>query len=82
MTTTRRQLLDDLAADVGLYVRTWSPGDGVTRYRFFDKPGNSYFGPANGIATCLGVRAAETWLYAYTVGASRAEKSTATITER
>lgn len=45
------------------YVRTWSPGDGVTRYRFFTlRPGqgtsadptSDYFGPENGDYTALG----------------------------
>jgi len=47
----------------GYAVRTWSPGDGVTRYRFFkDAPPNqSYFGPANGIYTALGYKEAVTF---------------------
>ena len=48
----------------GLIVRTWSPGDGVTRYRFFSKPeadGQSYFGPANGVYTALGLK--EAWAF-------------------
>ena len=42
-------------------VETWSPGDRVTRYRFFhDAPPNqTYFGPDNGIRTVLGMGAAE-----------------------
>ena len=46
------------AAQAGLKVCTYSPGDGVTRYKFFKlegcDPQQSYFGPANGIATVLG----------------------------
>lgn len=45
----------------GWTVETWSPGDGVTRYRFFHKaPANqSYFGPNNGRFTALGFKEAE-----------------------
>jgi hypothetical protein len=47
------------AAQAGLNVRTYSPGDGVTRYRFFPKDDtSSYFGPSNGIHTALGAKAA------------------------
>ena len=44
-------------------VRTYSPGDGVTRYRFFKgaPKEQSYFGPKNGDATVLGIGAAETF---------------------
>ena len=65
--------------EAGLILREYSPGDGVTRYRFFarhcndrDEPGHSwecshdvhqsYFGPANGIYTALGIKDAETFL--------------------
>lgn len=34
---TRRDELDEAAESVGLYIRTYSPGDGATRYRFFEK---------------------------------------------
>ena len=50
------------SALAGLKVFTWSPGDGVTRYRFFKAegcaPSQSYFGPANGQHTALGAKAA------------------------
>ena len=36
---------------------TYSPGDGVTRYRFFEKP-SDYFGPENGTYTALGLKEA------------------------
>ena len=52
------QELQDRIKEHGLYVSTWSPGDGVTRYRFFDKPGNGYFGPGDGLFTALGRREA------------------------
>jgi hypothetical protein len=64
---SRREYLDEDATAVGLYVRTYSPGDGLTRYRFFKKSKvkNSYFGPQNGIYTALGMKEAETWLAGY-----------------
>jgi hypothetical protein len=68
---TRVEELQDYARAVGLAVKTWSPGDGVTRYRFFDKPGpgQTYFGPASGIYTALGLK--EAWNYLYGYGAGR-----------
>ena len=54
---TRLQALSDAARECGLHVDTWSPGDGVTRYRFFDKP-SGYFGPHSGIFTALGFKKA------------------------
>ena len=62
---TRLEMLQEEAKVAGLYVCTYSPGDGLTRYRFFDKPGNSYFGPANGIYTALGLKEAQTYLAGY-----------------
>lgn len=37
-------------------VFSYSPGDGITRYRFFKSPpnGQNYFGPENGSYTALG----------------------------
>ena len=55
---SRSERLSAACRVVNLYVATWSPGDGVTRYRFFDSPGNAYCGPANGIFTALGYREA------------------------
>lgn len=55
------QLKED-AKSGGLFVARWAPGDGVTRYKFFDKPGNDYFGPGNGICTALGIGAAYKFL--------------------
>lgn len=64
---TRLESLQESAREAGYYVGTWSPGDGVTRYRFFRladiKPDEqSYFGPANGVFTALGLKQARTWL--------------------
>jgi hypothetical protein len=55
---------------VGLHVETYSPGDGVTRYRFFvlaDMPvSQDYFGPTNGVHTALGIRQAESFVRSVT----------------
>jgi hypothetical protein len=75
---TAREELDRYAKMAGLYVRTYSPGDGVTRYRFFKLSGdafdmetNGYFGPDNGIFTCLGRKAAFTFVQGALAGAAR-----------
>ncbi|KKL74975.1 hypothetical protein LCGC14_2059490 [marine sediment metagenome] len=61
---TRTQL-SEVAKDNGLHVRTWSPGDGITRYRFFTDGNNDYFGPDNGIYTALGLAEARTFVRAW-----------------
>lgn len=66
----RAWMLED-AANAGLFVRTYSPGDGVTRYRFFTDPHNDYFGPANGIYTALGIKEAETFVRGYSERSER-----------
>lgn len=68
---TRVEELQDYAKGVGLTVRTWSPGDGTTRYRFFDNPGpgQTYFGPASGTYTALGLK--DAWNYVYGYGGGR-----------
>ena len=45
----------------GYSVDTYSPGDGVTRYRFFDKPGQDYFGGSHPLYTALGYKEAYTF---------------------
>ena len=63
----RKELLRKKAAEAGLYVATYSPGDGVTRYRFIKSRGGrpvSYFAQ-NGIYTALGISEAETFLAGY-----------------
>jgi hypothetical protein len=67
---TRLEELEDYAKTVGLHVATWSPGDRITRYRFFTRGGNTYFGPDNGIATELGLKNAWNFLYSYGAGKS------------
>jgi hypothetical protein len=68
---TRLEELRQTAKERGLYVSTWSPGDGVTRYRFFDRPGNSYHGPDNGVCTELGLKNAYRFLHYGTCTRSR-----------
>jgi len=60
-----RSQLGEVAEDNGLYVDTYSPGDGMTRYRFFKNPGNDYFGPENGIYTALGLAEARVFVRAW-----------------
>lgn len=64
---TRLEEMQDYAKSLGITVATWSPGDGVTRYRFFEKagPGQTYFGPASGMYTALGLKEAWNYLYGY-----------------
>ncbi|KKM00094.1 hypothetical protein LCGC14_1807920 [marine sediment metagenome] len=61
---TRKEQLQEQAKAGGLIVREWSPGDGVTRYRFFHdtEERQTYFGPKNGLFTALGIREAESFL--------------------
>lgn len=70
---TRLQELQAEAADRGFIVKTHSPGDGVTRYRFFDvkelkrrrldPAKQNYFGPGDGTCTAFGIRRAYKYLY-------------------
>lgn len=55
------------ARKLGLYCDTHAPGDGVRRYRFFDRP-SDYHGPWNGIYTALGSADADTFLTGYAQG--------------
>ena len=57
---TRLVELQEALQWLGFHVGTWSPGDGMTRYRFFTTP-SDYFGPADGIYTALGFKEAETF---------------------
>ena len=52
----KREYLFNLAAEYHLYVSTWSPGDGVTRYKVFAgvKP-KSYF-ESEGEAVLIGLK--------------------------
>lgn len=60
---SRYDMLQEEARRHGLWLRKYSPGDGVTRYRFMRK-NVSYFAD-DGIFTALGIGQAETWLAGY-----------------
>ena len=63
------------ARELGLYVGTWSPGDGMTRYRFFedgvvtakDEPVQD-FNSSDGLFTAGGKGEALVWLRGYRRG--------------
>ena len=63
-----KRAIEAVASKRGLLVRTWSPGDGMTRYAFFDKrdvvnvQDQTYFGPANPIHTAYGLKAAHAYV--------------------
>jgi hypothetical protein len=59
--TRTQQELRDVARRGGFDFDTYSPGDGVTRYRFFPDPGHDYFS-GDGDYTALGY--AEAMAYA------------------
>ena len=69
---TRRDVLQEYAHKAGYLVETYSPGDGVTRYKFFSlaemarkgisEREQSYFGPLDGVGTARGLAAAKKWL--------------------
>lgn len=62
MPRDRLHRLDDLNAILPpvFSVDTYSPGDGVTRYRFFDVPNGRYFAD-RGSFTALGYKEAVTY---------------------
>lgn len=62
----RRRFLEDQATLVGLKVYTWSPGDGVTRYRFSLSPYG--YEADSGLFTALGLAEAFVWLKGYRSG--------------
>ena len=62
-----------LAEKVGVKVATYSPGDGMTRYRFIDKRSEpywqqDYFATSHALYTALGLREATIWLLGYAAG--------------
>jgi beta-lactam-binding protein with PASTA domain len=59
--------LKDWANQLGLTLHTWAPGDGVTRYRFFNYPAESYNSGWE-IKTVLGRKDAILFLEAYQLG--------------
>jgi hypothetical protein len=63
--TSRKVMLELQARELGLQVRTYSPGDGVTRYRFIKSKGRQSYFQNDGIYTALGISEAETFLSGY-----------------
>ena len=63
---TRLSKLELETAKYGLSVNTYSPGDGVTRYRFNNKH-STYFAD-NGLYTALGIKEAMTFIIGYNMG--------------
>lgn len=68
----QRQELERLARQCGLYVSTWSPGDGQTRYRFTTEPVD-YFAAVsrNTLTTVRGFKKALDFVQAYCAGRGR-----------
>jgi hypothetical protein len=73
----RKSYLLERCIRAGLAVGQWSPGDGITRYRFFPKrfpPGGSPevdYHEGEGIFTALGIAEAEIFLRGYLEGRAR-----------
>lgn len=65
-TRITRKDVESLAAEKGVLVCTWSPGDGMTRYRIFRDPvaSQTYCGPRDADFTALGSREAYAYLSA------------------
>ena len=63
--TTMTQATEE-AQKFGLYMDSYSPGDGVTRYRFFAEP-SDYFG-GRGIYTALGAKERDTFISGWRAG--------------
>jgi len=61
--------IEQAAAEVGLYVTTWAPGDGVTRYRFHRGPAD--YNDGSGIYTALGRADAMNFIKAFGMGKSK-----------
>ena len=55
----------------GLYCNTYSPGDGMTRYRFTLSSADDYFGPGNGIYTALGWKEANVFAAGFILAKQR-----------
>lgn len=66
--TTRKELFLH-ANDAGFVIATWAPGDGVTRYRFFDaRYGPTDYHAGHHFFTALGVAEAMTFVRGVKVG--------------
>ena len=58
--------VETLAAEVGLHVSTWSPGDGATRYRFHREA--SDYNAGKEVKTVLGRKDAVLFLEGVRIG--------------
>ncbi len=60
----------ELTIAARVYVDTWSPGDGMTRYRFANVPGDyfAWSSVTETLATCLGARDALQFLHGVVAG--------------
>lgn len=68
-----RREIEESASALGIHVATWSPGDGLTRYRFF-RTARDYFSD-DGLFTALGAKEAGVFLRGY--GAGKAHENAA-----
>ena len=66
---SRLSELEDKARRAGLYVYTYSPGDGVTRYRFSREAGSDYFA-CRSVYTALGLAEAHCFANGAVIGAT------------
>ena len=65
---TKQVVLERAAKEAGLFIGKWSPGDGMTRYRFFERAGNTFYGPDCGIHTSEGSAQAMEFLTGFCYG--------------
>lgn len=63
---TRKELRTRAEQHARLYVEEWAPGDGQTRYRFYDLGTDP--GAGSPIGRCLGLSEASQWLDGYIAG--------------
>ena len=71
----RREHLSLKTRQAGLDLATWAPGDGATRYRFYDPAQEStggYFSVDRPLYTALGMKEAFTWIAGYWSAMARA----------
>lgn len=71
--TPRADMIRKAETIAHLYVCTWSPGDDITRYRFFDTWVDDYHA-GNPLHTALGLAQANTYLRGYIDGLRRYRK--------
>jgi len=57
---TRTEILESRAEAAGVKLSTWSPGDGMTRYRIHRTEDEYFRAGGSGCMTYLGIKEAET----------------------